>query len=146
MNNQAKRQFAIWVKRNDPFLYKIAEKRYAMLKRKNSSLSGVGDFLNKDFFGTLADTIKTVAPSIFQIQSQKKILDVQLERAKQGLPPLQAADYSPTIKVAAEITPEMEAAASRVAVQSVREAMPSMERWFFVAIGVGAYLMLKKRR
>lgn len=146
MSNQSKRQFVAWIKRHDPFLYKIAEKRHAMLKRRGGSLAGVSDFLNKDFFSTIADTVKTVAPSIFQIQSQKKILDVQLERAKQGLPPLQAADYSPTIKVAAEITPETEAAAARIAVQSVREVMPSMERWFFVAIGVGAYLMLKKKR
>lgn len=135
----------MWVKRRDPFLYKIAEKRYSLLKKRNSKLSGVGDLLNKDFFSTLAETVKTVAPSIFQIQSQKKILDVQLERARQGLPPLQAADYSPTIKIAAELTPEAEAAAGRIAVQSVREVMPGLERWFFVAIGVGAYLMLKKK-
>jgi hypothetical protein len=146
MNERAKKQFAVWLKRNDPFLYRVAEKRFNLIKRRSGQLSGPLDFLNKDFFSTIADTVKTVAPSIFQIQSQKKILDVQLERARQGLPPLQTSEYAPTIKVAAEITPEMEAAANRVAVQSVREAMPSMERWFFVAIGVGAYLMLKKKR
>jgi hypothetical protein len=140
----SKRQFALWLKKHDPFLYRVAEKKYRL--KQSGQLSGVADLFNKDFFSTIADTVKTVAPSIFQIQSQKKILDVQLKRAEQGLPPLQAADYAPTIKVAAEITPEMEAAAGRIATQSVREAMPNMERWFFVAMGVGAYLMLKKRR
>ena len=146
MNTNAQKQFAVWLKRNDPFLYRVAEKRYALLKKRGGQLNGIGDLFNKDFFSTIADTVKTVAPSIFQIQSQKKILDVQLERAKQGLPPLQTADFAPTVKVAAEITPEMEAAAGRIATQSVREAMPAMEKWFFLAIGVGAYLMLKRKR
>lgn len=41
-----------------------------------------------NFADTIANTVKTLASSILPVIGQQKILDIQLQRAKAGLPPL----------------------------------------------------------
>ncbi len=52
------------------------------------------------------DAASTIAPAYLQFQQQKEILDMQLERAKQGLPPLETAYLAPTIRIQPELSPE----------------------------------------
>lgn len=144
MNTAAKKQFIKWVKDNDPFLFEIAKKRYQIEQGQN--LNGLMDTVT-GIFNSVADTVKNVAPSIIQFKSQKKILDLQLERAKQGLPPIDAAAYTPTVKVAAEITPENEAAAKRIAVETAKTAAQGMQKYMLMGIaGVLVYVLARGRR
>ncbi len=48
----------------------------------------------------------TIAPAYLQFKQQKEILDMQLERAKQGLPPLETAYLAPTVRIQPELSPE----------------------------------------
>lgn len=144
MSNQAKIAFAQWVQKNDPFLFQVAVKRAEMLKGQ-----GVG-FLGIDWSSiatSVVDTVKSVAPSLVQYKAQSALLKTQLKRAENGLPPLQTAEYAPTVKIAAEITPETEAAATRIAAQSISQGMGNFGKILpFAAIGLVGFMLLRKRR
>lgn len=47
-----------------------------------------------NFADTIANTVKTLASSILPVIGQQKILDVQIQRAKAGLPPLDTSQLS----------------------------------------------------
>lgn len=135
----SKQAFIQWIKKNDPFLYKIAETRY---KLQNPGMSGIADF-----FTSLVSTVKDVAPAVINMAAQRKVINLQIERAKQGLPPLDTAQYSPTIKVSPELTPETEAAAQRVAIETVKQGIGEMKIPLLAIAGLlGAFLFMSRRR
>ncbi len=59
----------------------------------------------------LIDTASNLAPAVFQTWQQKEIMDMQLERARQGLPPLDTTQMAPTIRIQTELSPETTRAA-----------------------------------
>lgn len=132
----AQKQFVEWVKHNDPFLYQVALERYKLTQQ-------MGGFA--DFFSQLTNTVKEVAPTLINLQSQKKILDVQVKRAEQNLPPLDTTQYSPVIRVAPEITPATEQAAKNIAVESLKGGFKSLAMPLMIGGGLLAFLMLRRR-
>ena len=73
----------------------------------------------KSWFESFTDSIKKIAPALIQYKTQKNILKVQLQRAKQGLPPLDTSALAPTIRVQPELTPEMYADVKKYVVPAV---------------------------
>lgn len=139
---QAKTQFVNWVRKNDPFLYAVAKKRAELVKSDELNGIDIGGFFNN-----LVDTVKSIAPTVITYQGQKKILDVQIQRARNGLPPLDSSQYTPTVKVEAQLTPENERAAQRIAINTVKESAQGMQKYMLIGIaGVLAYVLLKGRR
>lgn len=146
MSTQAKIAFAKWLQENDPFLFEIAKKKAQL--QKAGTIDGLG-FLTNINWGDLAksavDTVKNIAPSLVQYKAQSKLLKTQLKRAEQGLPPLNAEQYAPTVKIAPEITPETEAAAARIATESMKGAFGGMGNLLpMVAIGGAAIYFLTR--
>jgi len=45
------------------------------------------------------DTLSRILPSILASVQQKQLLDVQIERARAGLPPLDVSQYTPGVSV-----------------------------------------------
>lgn len=72
--NQQK--FLQWVKRNHPALYSAAISRAGTL---------TGWF---DWFGDVTDALKDIAPDYLKFKAQEQMLDIQMERARQGQEPL----------------------------------------------------------
>lgn len=139
---QAKRDFINWIKTEYPFTYEIAMKRLSMQQNE----MGAFDSLTK-IFDAVADTAKNVAPTFLKYKQQKKLLNIQLERARAGQPPLDATQYTmPPIKVEPVINNETEAAATRIAQKSISESIAKSKWVFFGAIGLGAALFMKMRR
>lgn len=85
------RQFIAWLDKTHP---QVAKRTAEELARSHV----MGD-LGDDLFSKITDTIQKVVPSLAQAKAQKKVIDLQLSRAKQGLPPLDAAQYSPGVQV-----------------------------------------------
>jgi hypothetical protein len=136
----SKQAFVQWVKRNDPFLYNVAAKRAAIVNG-----DGLGGLL--DMFTSLSETVTKIAPQVLQIDAQRRILKTQLARAKQGLPPLETAEYAPTVKVSAAVTPEMEQAATRVAIQSTQAGLTQLQPFILGGMGLLAvYLFMRAKR
>ena len=138
---EAKKRFVNWIKQHEPFIYRVARKR-ALLQQGNA-LAGLGVIDWGTMFSSVVNTVKDVAPSILQARQQKKIMDMQMKRAEQGLPPANVEDYTPAIKISPQITPETEQAINRVAAQSVGSGLQKLI--LPIGLGVGALLFLKKR-
>ncbi len=138
MSDASKAAFLQWLQDNDPFLFEVVKKRAGMDGGLGFDWGGL--------FNTAVGVIKDVAPAVISAQGQKKILDLQIERARQNLPPLDTTNYMPTVKIAADITPENEAAAIRIAQQTANDAAQKMKPYFFGGLALVAYLFFKKGR
>lgn len=114
---------ALWLRRHFPALY-----RYAAVQASQNTLGALGqpydsgvwgqfslaqggpDYKNlprqsgtkqadASWYEKLIDVAKQAIPLFVQAEAQEEILDVQLKRAKQGLPPLNVSQISPQVNV-----------------------------------------------
>lgn len=53
--------------------------------------------------------LSTLTATVAGAQAQKRILDLNIQRASQGLPPVDAASMAPVVRTEVAITPEMAA-------------------------------------
>ncbi len=144
MSTQAKKAAIDWFKQNEPFMYKVAMKR---IELENNQLAGWGDIgasIGK-VFSSLTDTVANVAPTYLQYQQQKKVMDMQMKRAESGLPPANVEDYTPAVKIQAEVSPETEQAITRVAQQSIETGAQKMMPFLLAGGGLVAFLLLRKK-
>lgn len=130
-NNQI--AFVKWFKQNDPFLYEVA------LKRGEIESQGVGGW--GDIFKNITDTIKDVVPKLVETRNSKKILDAQLKRAQNNLPPLVIKDYTPSVPH----TQVTDTATTTVAENAVNQSQSNMVMMGAAAL-LGVFLFMKKRR
>jgi len=147
MSTTAEIAFAKWLQANDPYLFNVA---VAVAKKQKSG--NLGSFLTSIDWGSIGKaavtTVKEIAPAVVQLQAQKKALDVNLKRAESGQAPINFNDYTPTIKVAADITPDAEAAINRSADTVINNVSARITKMLpFIAVGgVALFFLLRKRR
>lgn len=150
MSVDSKRAVIQWFKKNEPFIYRVALRREQLKKVGNQNLNGMGAFdwssigtKVGDIFGSLTSTVSSIAPEYLKYRQQKKIMDLQLERAKKGLAPINAQDYTQAIKLDPQINEQTEEAITRVAKQTnesaIKQALPYM-------LGFGALALLTLKR
>ena len=130
---ESQKQFIEWLNAKDPMILRLAKKRYDIkLQRAGvNGLAGLGEDApakKPSFWETLAETAKSVLPSLVTMPLQKKILDIQIKRADQGLPPLDAAQYVAPIKIQADVSPETEKALTRVAQESTKTGVSEIAK------------------
>lgn len=95
----ARRRLARWVKSAYPELY-AATMRRAEHAAKNGTLGQADSGGNeRSLLDRFTSTLEKLAPTYLQYKTQKDILDVQLERARQDLPPLETGQYAPTMQI-----------------------------------------------
>lgn len=135
----AKKAVIAWFKRHEPVIYKTALAKM----RAQQQVNGLAAIPWGSFFSTLTSTVSNLAPAYIQARQQKKIMDTQLKRAAQGLPPIDVQAYTPAVKIQPEFTPESEAAMTRVATQTATDSLTKILP--FVGIGFAAIMLLKKR-
>ncbi len=90
----------------------------------------------------LVGAAKDIAPAFIQFKQQKEILDMQVERAKQGLPPLEAAYIAPTVRIQTELSPEMMTTARA----GITEGLQKLAIPLLLVGGVALVMMTGKRR
>lgn len=99
----AAKKFLEWVKATHPRLYAAAEKK-AGVTNGGGGLAAV-ETKTKDSGGALdrlLTTITSIAPQYLSYRAQQDVLDVQLDRMRQGLPPLSATQYAPGVQVSVD--------------------------------------------
>lgn len=142
MDPRIAEQHIEWFRKNEPFLFRVAQHIHAM----NTQQVG---FDWGGLFTSIATTVKDVAPAVAQVYTQKKVIDAQLARAKAGLPPLETSQISPTVKVEAALSPESEVAAKQIAIDATRQGVldftSQMKPIFFGALALGALLLLRRK-
>lgn len=136
----AAKQTMQWFQRNEPFIYRVAMKRYKMQNR------GLSDIDWRGVVSSFTSTVKELAPAYIQARQQKKIMDVQLDRAAKGLPPMEVEHYTPAIKIAPEITPQTEQAITRVASETIKSSANKLLIPAAIGLGLVLVMMQRKRR
>lgn len=139
----ARRRFVDWLSKAYPGL---VESLTAALSNGPPTVRGLGQ-TNETQEQSLIDRImgaaETILPAYLQYEQQKEVLDVQLERARAGLPPLEVGNYAPSVQVGLDqqtIDRIMSEAASRAG-QGVQMAGP----WLIGLLALGAFLLLGRR-
>lgn len=138
INPKLAKQYIEWFRQHEPFWYQVAKKRVEI---KQENLQGLGEINWSGLFSNVVTAVKDIAPTYIQARQQKKIMDMQLDRAAKGLPPANIEDYTPSIKIAPTITPETEQAITRVATKSVTGGFQTAMPWVFG--GLIALMLLK---
>lgn len=98
----------------------------------------------------ILDVAQTVLPAYLQFEQQREVLDIQLERARAGLPPLSTEQFAPSVQVGLDrdtIARLADEAAARAA-SGAGALFSSPWFWGAVALAGGAfvYSMTRRRR
>ena len=139
--NKSQNQFMAWLYKASPVLYARgvnAAKQYY----NDATVSGLG-FDIGSMFTSIVDTVKSAAPAVLQLQQQKKLLDLQIKRAKAGVPPISSTDYAnyatPAVNASVEAQGKSELP---VAVQPMIFGMPAAKAAGFAALAVAGFMTL----
>lgn len=92
---QSTKQFLEWARKNAPGFYAELGKR----------VSGLGETQDSTpWYDKIINAASNLATAYYQNKTQQEIIEMQLERAKQGLPPIQADQYAaPPVRVQHEV-------------------------------------------
>jgi hypothetical protein len=83
-----------------------------------------------------------IIPAVVQAKAQQDLYKIQLERAKQGQPPLKTEEIAPVIKTQVGLEPETRAAV----VTAAGEGFTKLAIPLGIAAAVGLMMVMKKRR
>lgn len=134
----------LWLKSQHPKLYAAAQRRIG--QGSGATFSGLGATIadkeaakaiatttadKPGLFERFAQTITSLAPQYLQYRAQQDLLDVQLDRARQGLPPLRPQDYAPAVQLS--VDPSM-----------YSPALESIKPWLLpIGLGVVGLVLFK---
>lgn len=111
----------------------------------NGLAQAEGETDERKWWEKITDAASEVLPKYLQYKTQSDILEVQLDRAREGLPPLQAGEYAPSVQVG--LDPET---VDRIADEAQRRAagaagglMRSPLTW--ILAGSAAFFLLQDR-
>lgn len=107
---KAAAKFLEWVKRAHPKLFAAAEKQAGPVTLGQVTTTTAQP---AGAFDRIMDAITKLAPVYIQARAQKELLDVQMDRARNNLPPLDPRDYAPAVNVS--VDPASAAAAAAAA-------------------------------
>ena len=100
VQNNAVLQFAYWLKKRYPKIYAASMSRGGM--------SGLGDTAPTDtitpaattsWLDTISNTLKSIIPAASAAYIAKQTIDVNISRAKAGLPPIDSSSLAPQVNV-----------------------------------------------
>ena len=120
----ARAQFLTWLKRTSPLTFqhalKVAETakaHFAAQSGNPGALSGVGWTMGsngtavaepKNWWQSLAEGITSAGTAYLAYKGQKAAIDLNLQRAQQGLPPIDVSRYTaPTLRTQVDVSPEI---------------------------------------
>ncbi len=107
MISNNRKNFLRWLRRRNRGLFKKVMNKVGNKRRmRGYSLSGIDDFELDGVWQDIQDTLKNVLPTIVQSKAQMDLYKAQMKRAERGLPPLNASQIAPTVRVQTELGPE----------------------------------------
>ena len=134
-------EFAQWLKANHPTIYRGALRRASDGTLGNAKGGGIfsGDFWKK--FGTAAVGLGT---TYLTLKAQRDAMKINLERAKQGQPPIDTAAVAPVVRTQVQVEPEVVREITQSATAVAREGI---DKTLLIggAVAVGALLLLANR-
>lgn len=129
-SRRSRQQFINWFRNKHPDLYK---KTIDRVGTPPTGMAGLGvEETEQTWWQKFASTISNLGQQALAYKTQKELLDVQLQRANQGLPPLDMTNYQPRVLVSAD----------PIALQT---AAGTLGKWILpLGIAIGGFLLLRK--
>lgn len=146
---QSRAQFLEWLKETHPNLFRGALK-YAETWREGEAdrqgnpgtISGLGQTQAgtvepTSFWGKLSEGITALGTAYLGYKGQKNVLEMNLQRAQMGLPPIDPATGAPTVRTSVSLSPEIMARLNDTGT-TVRNLM------LWGGLGFLGYMLIKK--
>jgi hypothetical protein len=132
---KARLQFATWVKQRDPALYAQALARAK--QAAPADVAGLG--VASDFWGKFTEGLTQLATASVALKAQRQVLDTNIQRAQQGLPPIDMSAGAPVIRTQIGVDPATAARLQEGAASGVMRLLP------WALGGVAAFMFLRRR-
>jgi hypothetical protein len=143
----ARFQFATWLKNTNPELFAAAlehaekwRKQWASTSGDPGALSGLGaDSEPASFWSKFSEGLTSLATGVLAYKTQKQILDANIQRADQGLPPIDMAAGAPVVRTQIDISPEIAARLQESGMEAVKKVL------LYGGIALGAVFLLTRK-
>lgn len=132
----ARLQFATWLKRENPELFRRA---MAMAERQTPALGDTAPVAAPSFWSKFADSLTNLATAAFALKSQKAILQTNIQRAQQGLPPVSMEQGAPVVRTQIDVTPEVATRLQESAAEGTRKLL------LYGGLAAAAYFLFMRR-
>lgn len=73
----------------------------------STTTGGSGDFFSFEWANKALDVAAKAIPAYFQYDTQKQLMDLNITRAKNGLPPIDPGVVAPQVKVIMDLPPDV---------------------------------------
>lgn len=120
----ARAQFLTWLKQREPVVFRqalqhaeTAKAHFVAQSGNPAALSGLGLTTTKEggavvesknWWQSLAEGITQAGTAYLAYKGQKAAIDLNLQRAQQGLPPIDVSRYTaPTVRTQVDVSPEI---------------------------------------
>lgn len=123
----AQQQFLVWLKRFNPRLF------YAATKDAGQLPAGLGATATTQTspWSSILNNLSTLGTTYLNFSNQQQILKTQLARAQQGLPPLNASQYTVPTQVQVGVSPQTG--------QQIAAGVTSGLKAYVLPLGVAAF-------
>jgi len=132
---QARLQFADWLKTNHPAIFARAIR---VAEKSTATLEGLGEEPTKSFWEKFSDAAVGIGTTYLSLKNQRDAMKLNLERAQQGLPPIDAATSAPVVKTQVDLSPELTTRLVSTAGEGINKVL------LLVAAGVAAFFLFNK--
>lgn len=144
----ARMQFVTWLKNTHPELYAEAVKRTEAWREKMAAASGrpaTIEGLNEttgesqSWWEKLTETVTTLGTSYLSYKNQQDAIEINLERAQQGLPPIDMSQSAPVVRTQIDVTPEIAERLRQTSGEVMKKTL------LIAGAGLAAVLLLRKK-
>lgn len=137
--NRARMQFLTWVRTNFPDLYSEAIAQ-AEGMTENAKLAGLGEDEQPSFWQKVAGGLTSLGTTYLTLKNQRDAMKLNLERAQQGLPPVDAGVTAPVVRTEIDLPPDVVNKLTAGAGTQVNKVL------LFAAVAAGAVWLMQRRR
>jgi hypothetical protein len=152
MNNvtTARLQFATWLKQTNPALFdkaiRAAEKntRVAMgdydIDGNLDAAPATPTTTQPSFWSRFTDGLTQLATASIALRAQRAVLNTNIQRAEQGLPPISMESGAPVIRTQIDVSPQVASRLQQTAAEGTQKLL------LFGGLAAAAFFLLRGRR
>lgn len=104
MSAKSRIDFAQWLKNNHP---QIFQRAVAAAANSEATLSGLGAEPTESFWSKFTKAAAGLGTTYLALKNQRDVMRINLERAQQGQPPIDAATSAPVVRTQVDMSPEL---------------------------------------
>ena len=136
MSTKAKLQFLTWVKQTHPALFEQALQQTRSREDTQAQLGQTDS--GGSFWDKLSENLTKLGTAYLSFKNQKQVMDLNLQRAEQGLPPVDMGATAPVVRTEVSLPPD-------VVSQVTASAKTGLNTMLLVAAAAAAFLFFRRR-